>query len=216
MDLRSLLTALSRVWWLIVAVALLSAAIAWLVLPDATYRATVKATVLVAGDLERPGRSERPELMVLDDLLPLVESPAFAEPVHAALPEPLASELDSRAVQQTLSGSRYSRVLSVTVSDSSEDRAAAIAAAVNRALPGAITTYLVAPGDRVPQVDIIDPGSTVVRQAWRRWLNIGVVAMFATFAAVSLVWLQEATRPEPRSGTFQAPPDESAAKNPSR
>jgi capsular polysaccharide biosynthesis protein len=194
MDLWSLVRALARSWWLIAGVALVSTVAARLLLPDAPYQVTIKASVIVAGDTEMPGQAERPELMVLDDLLPLVESPVFAELVHDSLPSPAAEDISTEDVHDALSGSRYSRILSVTVSGSSPERVEAIGDAVNGALPAAVGTYLVAPGDTEPTVRIIDPGGAPEQQFLRRWISIGVVVLFAVFAAVSLIWLREALR----------------------
>lgn len=194
MDLWSLLKALGRSWWLVAGVAGLSAVMGWLLLPAAPYQVRVEASVLIPGDTENPGRAERPELMVLDDLLPLVESPAFAELVHRSLTSPAGDDISVEDVQDALSGSRYSRILSVTVSGSSPARVQAIGDAVNRAIPEAVMTYLVAPGDARPAIKIIDPGGQAERQMFRRWLAIGAVVLFATFAVVSAVWLREAVR----------------------
>lgn len=201
MDLWSLLKVLGRAWWLITGAALLSAAGAWFFLPEAPFQVTVQASVILAGDLERPGRAEQPELMVLDDLLPLVESPAFAELVHRSLTLPAGEEMAVRDVQETLAGSRYSRILSVTVSGSSAERVEAIAAAVTLAIPEAVTTYLIAPGDTQPAIRIIDPGSVAGRQSFRRWLSIAVIVLFVVFAVVSAIWLRESLRSSRTRGT---------------
>ncbi|MDQ3541915.1 MAG: hypothetical protein M3440_14645 [Chloroflexota bacterium] len=194
MDLWSLLKALGQSWWLIAGVAVLSAAGAWFFLPDAPYQVTVEASVVLAGDTENPGRAEQPELMVLDDLLPLVESPVFAELVHRSLTALPGENISEGDVQDALSGSRYSRIQSITVSDSSPERAEAIGEAVTIALPEAVATYLVAPGDTEPVVRIIDPGAVAELQSLRRWLSIGVVVLFAVFAVVSAIWFREAVR----------------------
>lgn len=189
-----MLRALGRAWWLLAGVAALAAALAWLFLPAAPYQVTVKASVIIPGDTENPGRAERPELMVLDDLLPLVESPAFAAIVHRSLVPSAGEDVSVEDVQEALSGARYSRILSVTVSGSSPEYVAEIGAAVNTAIPEAVTTYLVAPGDARPAIRIIDPGAGVELQSLRRWLAIGAVVLFATFAVVSAIWLREAMR----------------------
>lgn len=216
MDLRVLIRALARAWWALVIAAAVSGVAAWLILPDARYETTIRATVLIAGNTERPGQSERPELMVLDDLLPLVESPAFAERVRAEMEPANSAALDVEDIQRTITSSRYSRVLAVTVSGASRDRVAAIASAVNAALPGAVSTYLVAPGDRLPVIQIIDPGSDPRLQTLGRWLRIGVIVMFATFGMTSLVWLRESFR-ESAAVTAQPVTGESTpAKNEAR
>ncbi len=132
--------------------------------------------------------------MVLDDLLPLVESPAFAELVHGALASPEGDAISVDEIEEALSGSRYSRILSVTVAGSSPERVSVISAAVKDALPTAVSTYLVAPGETQPTTRIIDPGAVPEQQTLRRWLSIGVISLFSLFGAVSLVWLREAIR----------------------
>lgn len=194
MDLWSLLKVLGRSWWLITGFAVLSAAGAWFFLPDAPYQVTVEASVILAGDVEQPGRAERPELMVLDDLLPLVEAPVFAELVHRSLALPWAEEMSVGDVRETLAGSRYSRILSVTVSGPSAQRVEAIGAAVTLAIPEAVTTYLIAPGDAKPAIRVIDPGAEAEQQSLRRWLSIGVIVLFVGFAVVSAIWFREAVR----------------------
>lgn len=191
MDLWSLLKALGRSWWLIAVVAALSAMGAWFLLPAAPYEVTVEASVILAGDTENPGRAERPEVMVLDDLLPLVESPAFAELVHQSLTPAPGETISVDEVRGALSGSRYSRILSVRVSGSSPGRVEVIGASVTIALPEAVATYLVAPGDTAPVVRVIDSGSEAEPQSFRRWLSISVVVLFAVFAVGSAIWLRE-------------------------
>jgi len=193
MDLRSLLSAILRSWWIVVGLTILSMAAAWLVLPSARHQVTIQASIMVPGNIERPGRAERPELMVLDDLLPLVESPAFAALVQDSLASPWNERIGVEDIEDALSGSRYSRILSVIVSTSSAERSRAIGDAVNTALPQAVLRFLVAPGDAEPAVRIIDPGGPPEQQVLRRWLAIGVIGLFAAFAAVSGIWFHEAT-----------------------
>lgn len=194
MDLRVLLKALVRFWWLIIGVASASLIAAWLFLPDAPYEATVKASVIIAEDTDEPGNSERPAIMVLDDLLPLVESPAFAELVHRTLVASRGENLGVGDIQDALSGSRYSRILSVTVSHSSPERVKAISDAVNITLPVTVTTYLVAPGEAKPAIRIIDPGGIPKLQMLRRWIMIAVVVLFSVFSTVSIIWFREGRR----------------------
>lgn len=192
MNLWSLLGAVRRLWWVVGGLAILFMVAGWQVLPRAPFLVTIQASIMVPGNIERPGRAERPELMVLDDLLPLVESPAFATLVRASLAPPWDQRVSVADIEDALSGSRYSRILSVIVSTSSPERSSAIGDAVNIALPQAVLRFLVAPGDAEPAVRIIDPGG-VPEQLFRRWLAIGVIGMFAAFAAVSVIWFRETT-----------------------
>lgn len=206
MDLWSLLHALRRSWWIVGGLAILGMAAGWLVLPQARYQVTIQASIMVPGNIEHPGRAERPELMVLDDLLPLVESPAFAALVQDSLAPPWDERISVENVEGALSGSRYSRILSVIVSTSSPERSSAIGNAVNTALPQAVLRFLVAPGDAEPAVRIIDPGGPPEQPLLRRWLAIGVIGTFAAFAAISVIWLRRATTVPGRGNPYGHPP----------
>lgn len=155
MDARELFAILRRRWWVVVLVpALVAGLLAWQS-RTAPYQTVIRATVLIPGDTEIPGSAERPELMVLDDLPPLVSSWAFAEGVHAALGE---TALSVDEVHRALSGERYSRILTVHVTHESAAHASAIATAVAQALPELVNRYLMADGSPQPAtVRVIDP-----------------------------------------------------------
>jgi len=191
MDLSSLFDAVRRLWWGVAGLAILCMVVGWLVLPQAPHQVTIQASIMVPGNIERPGRAERPEIMVLDDLLPLVESPAFATLVQESLAPPWDQRVSVADIEDALSGSRYSRILSVYVSTPSPERSSAIGDAVNTALPEAVLRFLVAPGDAEPAVRIIDPGGPPEQPVLRRWLGIGVIGMFAGCAAFSGIWVFE-------------------------
>ncbi len=155
MEIGDFAAILRRRWWVVVLVPILVAGLLAWHARTAPYQTQVRATVLIPGDTEIPGSAERPELMVLDDLPPLVSSRAFAEGVHAVLG---ASSLSVEDVHASLSGERYSRILTVRVTHESAEQAAAIAAAVAQALPDLVNRYLMADGSPQPAtVRVIDP-----------------------------------------------------------
>jgi hypothetical protein len=80
-------------------------------------------------------------------------------------------------VQSTLDGSRYSRVLTVYVTNEDVSRVEAIAKAAESVLPAAINDYLM-PSDDTQQatVRIIDPPSTPTRDRDGHWLQLLITA----------------------------------------
>lgn len=159
-SMGQLLSVARRRWWIIVLLPFVAVVSTYLFQRSEPYQSTVRATVLIPGDTEIPGNSERPELMVLDDLPPFLRSYAFASQVHAELP---GSGLSIEQVQSTLDGSRYSRVVTVSITDDDIDKVEAIASAAESALPAAINAYLM-PGDgQQATVRIIDPPSAPTR-----------------------------------------------------
>jgi capsular polysaccharide biosynthesis protein len=186
MDLNEFATILLKKWWLILGLPLLVFfALVWWT-SDPPFVASFRATVIMPGDTEIPGNSERPELMVLDDLPVLVESQAFAEAVVSALPAVGGPELPVEEVQDSLSADRYSRVLTVEATNDDKSLAEAIAAAAESVLPDVINQYLVADGAAPATVSIIDPAGAATPDDENRWLIIGVETLVAAAAAVGL------------------------------
>jgi hypothetical protein len=144
---------------------------------------SLSATVLIPGDTEIPGDSERPELMVMDDVPVLVESQAFAEGVLAAIPE---SGLTVGAVRDSLSASRYSRVLTVHVTSSDKERTVTIAEAVAGQVSGLINQYLVASGGDPATVQVIDQPSEPSRSRPNELFKALAVLMAAAGAGALL------------------------------
>lgn len=154
---REFLGALARRWWLVllVPVVVLVATVAMTQMRP--YQSSVQATVLIPGDTEEPGTSERPELMVLDDLAPLVDSNAFAQGVARYLPP--GSDLTVLDIQESLSADRYSRVLTITSARDNPEEANEIAVAVAAGLPVLVNEYLIPEGGAQATVKLIDPPS---------------------------------------------------------
>jgi uncharacterized protein involved in exopolysaccharide biosynthesis len=178
-----LLFALVRRWWVIAAALLAALVIGFLLTPEPGYSATFRATVLIPGDTEDPGASERPELMVLDDLGPFVESWAFAEAVAAELGGDLATD----DIHGMLDGSRYSRVATVTVTGDDADLVARVAGAAAAVFPDQVNAYLVAPGDAEATVQVIDPPREPVRDQAMRWVRVGAIGLLGAASASAVV-----------------------------
>lgn len=194
MELRDYLSALRTFWWIPCALAVAGFVAGWIFAPASLYESRFRATVVMAGDTENPGSAERPELMILDDLLPLVQSQAFAELTLQAIPPDRRADLRVAEIQESLGESRYGRVTTVVVSGANRDDVAAIAPAAAAQFPGAVNRYLVAPGSQPATVEIIDPPREPTRSTTRRYLAIGA-ATFAMFATGTwLVWFAASTR----------------------
>jgi hypothetical protein len=179
-----------RWWWLLVLLPLIGLVAGVVLTQDQPYRSSIRATVLIPWDPEIPGSSERPELMVLDDAPALVSSFAFAELVHAALPAALQAELSIDDVQSALSGSRYSRVLTVTAARDDAGEAEAIAGSAANVLPQAVNTFLVADGADQATIRIIDPASEATQDRMGRVTRIaaqgGAAFVLALVVAILL------------------------------
>jgi capsular polysaccharide biosynthesis protein len=176
-DLPELIAILRRRWWLVVLVPVVVAGI--LVWHGRTrpYQVSLRATVLIPGDTEIPGNSERPELMVMDDVPALVTSRAFAEGVHSAM---AGTSLSVEEVQSALSASRYSRVVTVLVTLEDPAQAREIAAAVEETLPDLINRYLIPAGGAPATVNVIDPAGEPTRSRQNDRVKFVVLLMVAT------------------------------------
>lgn len=172
-DLRDILLALRRFWWLVLLVPILVGGVLTIRNLTADYQASFSATVLLSGDTEIPGSSERPELMILDDVGPVVRSDAFAALVAAE------AGVDPAAIPGTLDATRYSRVVTVTATGPDAVTAEHIAAAAATVFPDAVNQLMVAQGANPATVQIID-GPGVARKGsadqWRVTLLATIVA----------------------------------------
>lgn len=187
-----------RWWWLLVVLPLVGMIAGFVLTRSQPYVSDVKATVLIPFDTEDPGNSERPELMILDDSTAVVSSFAFAEMVHAALPADFQGRLSVDDVKDSLSGSRYSRVLTVTASNDSKSDAEAIATAVASVLPTAVNTFMVADGAPQATVRIIDPASDATQDRMGRLTRIVAQAAAAFVLAAVLAFVLDVTFPKVR------------------
>jgi hypothetical protein len=189
-----------RWWWILLALPLLGLVSGFVATRDQPYESSFRATVLIPGDTEIPGRSERPELMVMDDAPALVDSRAFAELVHTALPAQDGTSLTIDDVQNALSASRYSRILTVTSARDDAAEAEAIALAAAGILSDAINQYLVANPDVEPAtVQVIDPPGAATKSAMDRVTRIAAQAGAAMFMAIVLALMLDAVFPPGRN-----------------
>jgi len=171
-----------RWWWLIGAVLVASLAVGYVLTPEPSWTASFRATVLIPGDTEDTGRAERPELMVLDDLGPFVESWTFAGAVAKSL------GVDTGEIDGMISGTRYSRVATVTVSGSDRGEVLRVANAAAEVFPVQVNAYLVAPGSDKATVRVIDPPREASRDTAMRWMRIGAIGLLGAAAVtVALV-----------------------------
>ncbi len=174
-DIRMVLAAIRRFWWLIVlAPALILFALSVKNL-TADYQASFQASVLLPGDTEIPGSAERPELMILDDLGPVVESRAFAEMVATQ------AGLSVDDVLGTLSVERYSRIATVTARDADASRSLSIANAAAAVFPQAINDLMVSAESQPATVLIIDPPSEPIKGDENKW-TVTAIATLVGFA----------------------------------
>jgi hypothetical protein len=176
---------LRRFWWLVLIGLVFGLVIGFLFTPEPGYTTSFRATVLIPGDTEDTGSSERPELMVLDDLGPFVESWAFAESVAAVMPGDVATE----DIYGMLQGSRYSRVATVTVTGDDPDRVLEVANAAAEVFPQAVNDHLVAPGSGDATVQVIDPPRDATREQRMRWIRIGAIGLIGAAAVAAAVIL---------------------------
>ena len=175
-DLVDFLRAIRRYWW----IALLTPAIVFGILSvrnvRADYQTSFRASVLLPGDTEIPGSSERPELMILDDIGPVVSSQAFAQMVADAASMPVDD------VKGHLEASRYSRIVTVIARDSDKATSRRIADGAAQALPGAVNTLMVAQGGQDATVNILDPPGETTRGDADKWR----VTALATVVALAV------------------------------
>jgi hypothetical protein len=162
-DLPGFLRAIRSYWW----IALVTPAIVLAGLSarnlTADYETTLRATVLLPGDTEIPGNSERPELMILDDIGPVVGSRAFAQMVADA------AGMSSGDVVGALTASRYSRVVTITAKSDDKTISRRIADGAAQVLPAAVNTLMVAQGGPDATVTIIDPPGETIRGDAEKW-----------------------------------------------
>lgn len=195
MDFVRFLTALRRWWWLVVALPVLALAGSLILTPKQPYTTSFRATVLIPGDTEDTGSAERPELMILDDLPSLIGSQVYADATLKQMKaDGYTGPLTVADVQGTLSGTRYSRVLTVTVSSNDPATVSAVAAGAAKILPGEVNTYLVADGTKPAKVQLIDAPGQPARGETRRLLQIAVQTFVAFCVAIAIVVLVEGVR----------------------
>ena len=196
MTLSEVVDALRKRWWLVV---LVPAIVLPLLIVRARlqpFQTSLNAVVVIPGDTEDPGNSERPELMVLDDLPSLISSRVFAEAVAQDIASrggetDLANDVEG--VQAALEGSRYSRILTVTATRDDRDDAMQIAESAASVLPSVVNQFLVADQAEPATVQIIDPPGDPTRSRPNQMLiivalTIVSVAIGAGIAVAAQAW----------------------------
>lgn len=176
-DYGWMVSALRRSWWIVLLVPVLAVSTVILLAQIAPYGAEVRASVLLPGDTEDPGNSERPEMMILDDLPSLVRSEVFAERVQEGLVD---SDLTVDDVQSSLDASRYSRILTVLIQNDDPENVTAIGESVEAALPDLVNDYLVADGADPATVNILDTAGDPARSNRDLAFRIVMAALMGT------------------------------------
>lgn len=188
--------ALRRFWWVIVLGFIAGLVIGFLLTPVPAYTTSFRATVLIPGDTEETGSSERPELMVLDDVGPFTESWAFAEYVA----DGMNGSVEPGDVHGMIEGSRYSRIATVQVSGDDEGYVLEVAQAAADVFSGGVNDFLIGAGSPAASVQIIDPPLEPTQDYFMRWIRIGAISLLAgATATAGAVLLSPDHRP--RSGS---------------
>lgn len=195
---REFLDVVLRRWWLVVIVPAIVLPLLIIRAKTEPYQTTFKAVVLLPGDTEIPGSSERPELMVLDDLPVLVSSRVFAGAVVADLTR-RGVTINAEDVQRAIAGTRYSRILTVSVTSERAGDGSAIAESAAAVLPAAVNSYLVADGERTATVDILDPPGAPSRSRPNQALIIAALTVLAAGVGVGLALLANGWSTGPRT-----------------
>lgn len=194
MDLWDYLAALRRFWWLALGIPLVAFLIALLALPAAPWETQFRALILFPTNPDMAASLGNTEAIILDDAAMLVNSEAFRSDVHAALPADMKATLTADDIAAMLSGTRYSRAVTMRISGDSRDEVSAVAAATEAAFPEAVKTYLMPPEWAQSEVHVIDRTGEPVRQVRERWLAIGAITGAAFLCALGVVALVEALR----------------------
>lgn len=200
--MTQVVSVIRRRWWIVLLLPIVAVLATWLFQRQEPYQSTVRAIVSIPGDTEDPGNSERPELMVLDDLPPFVRSHAFARLVHDAMP---TNEWTVDQIGSTLDGSRYSRILTVTITNDDADMVRQVASGVELALPGAVDAFLMPDDGPSATVRIIDPPTEPTRQRDGHWLQLLITAALGVLIG-SLIAIAIGSRDVPVDGADQPEP----------
>jgi capsular polysaccharide biosynthesis protein len=191
MTMREIVRIIFKRWWLVVMIPAIVLPLLIVRARTQPYQSTFNAVVLIPGDTEIPGNSERPELMVMDDLPNLISSNVFAGAVATDLPN-RGYSLSADDLEGSISGERYSRVLTVKVSRESAAEARAIAESAAAVLPEQVNLYLVADPTEPATVQVIDPPGNSTRSRPNQALVILAMTCVAAAAGVGLALLAHA------------------------
>ena len=178
MTLKELVSVVFRRWWLVLLVPAIALPAMLLRVKSQPYQSSFNAVVLLPGDTEIPGNSEKPELMVMDDVPVLIISDVFSEAVAVDLAATGAT-LTVDEVRGSLTGTRYSRVLTVTSERDDPGEARAIAEAASRVLPAQVNAFLVANPAEPATVQIIDPAGDATRSRPNQTITLMALTVLA-------------------------------------
>lgn len=198
-DILLAIRALQRFWWLVVAIPAVALVVQVAQMQTAPFQAEFRAVVVLPGDTDDPGRSERPELMIMDDIPQLIGSALFAERVRAQL-EVSGVVVVAERIESSLSASRYARTVTVVAHDDDRNVALIIASAAEAELEVAVNETLVADAGPRATITIIDPVDGARRGAADRWPVAAIVtaamAFFGVLAALVVDGLRRPTSGE--------------------
>ena len=194
MELRRVLSVLLRRWWLVVGLPVIVLLGTLIASSNQPYVATIQADILLPGDTEDPGDAERPELMILDDAPIVVTSSAFVALVQSQLDSPIGGgpTLSDEEVKESLSATRYSRILEINVERDDQAEALAIGQAVASVLPNAINNLMVADGAPSATVNLLETPERALRDEESRRLLLVVQTLVALAAGAGLAALAAA------------------------
>ena len=194
MDLWDYLAALRRFWWVALGLPVAALLIAFFALPPAPWETQFRAMILFPTNPDMAASLGNTEAIILDDAAMLVNSSAFRNDVHAALPSGIRASVTPGDIASMLSGTRYSRAVTMRVSGASAEEVSAVAAAAEAALPDAVNTYLMPPEWAKSEVRVIDHAGEPVRQVGQRRLAIGAIAGATFLVGLGVVALAESLR----------------------
>lgn len=179
-DILLAVRALRRFWWLVVAIPAVALAVQVAQMQSAPFQAEFRAVVVLPGDTDDPGRSERPELMIMDDVPQLIGSALFAERVRAHL-DVGGVVMVAERIESSLSATRYARTVTVVARDDERDVAITVASAAEAVFDGAINDTLVADAGPRATITIIEPVDGARRGRADRWQVAALVTAAMAF-----------------------------------
>ena len=182
-DILLAVRALRRYWWLVVAIPTLALAVQVAQIRSAPFRAEFRVVVVLPGDTDDLGRSERPELMIMDDVPQLVGSTLFAERVRTQM-EIGGVGVELSRVEGSLSATRYARTVTVATRDDEEEVAVAIAAAAEASFASAVNEALVAGTSQSATITVLDPVDGARRGEPDQWRVAFIVTAAMAFVGV--------------------------------
>lgn len=193
MDIWDFAKTLRRYWWLVFGITVLAFVIASAAIP-APWHTQFRAVILFPANPDLTAVAQTGEAIVYDDAALLANSDAFRQQVYAQLPEDLQAVMTPDDVGNMLTGTRYSRAVTMTISGSSRERVKAVADATELAFPEAVKTYIMPPEWAETKVEFLDQAREPVRQTRERWIAVGAITAAAFLFGLGIVALTESLR----------------------